>query len=471
MTQIFEIRFLSGSLEGRQQRLVLSEGQSLRLGRNTDADIKFSDELDDSVSGVHAEIRFEKGRLFLVDQRSTNGTYLNNAPCPPLQKIAVPDGARIRLGQQGPEMQLTLEAAPPVPTEEAGATAAAAKEAVGRDTLQQEIARAREEERAVVDQRVSVSGRSLRTWLVVAAAVLLVVIGIVAYMLVRFGSDRIDAVSETVAEQSQHNLWPEVEQRVASAVAHVRCRYMLRVPQTDGVNAWVGTMAGGGAVGSAVLIRPDVLLTARHVVEPWTSAFDVPWSEIAERTGAMPEYQLLEIQFPGQQPISATVLAVAENRDLALLSVADRTVAPVPVASSNEAVMVADQVAILGYPHSLGRSVLFKPDYSGLGNGEPVPVSNMEPTFLLGTVTRPVRETGERAGLFSLDASVEPGSSGGPVVNRDGELVGVISQRLERTEETTIQGMKVMLRREVGGSVQAVNPEDIQQFLARAGLL
>jgi pSer/pThr/pTyr-binding forkhead associated (FHA) protein len=53
---------------------------------------------DDSVSGEHAYLRYEKGGLFLFDQGSRNGTFLNE------QRVTgtpfmVRHGDRIRLGE------------------------------------------------------------------------------------------------------------------------------------------------------------------------------------------------------------------------------------------------------------------------------------------------------------------------------------------------------------------------------------
>ena len=67
-----------------------------RMGRSSNNDLRIS--ADDSVSGDHAYLRYEKGGLFLSDQGSLNGTFLNEqritgAP------LMVRHGDRIRLGE------------------------------------------------------------------------------------------------------------------------------------------------------------------------------------------------------------------------------------------------------------------------------------------------------------------------------------------------------------------------------------
>jgi pSer/pThr/pTyr-binding forkhead associated (FHA) protein len=66
------------------------------MGRSSNNDLRIS--TDDSVSGDHAHLRYEKGGLFLSDQGSLNGTFLNEqritgAP------LMVRHGDRIRLGE------------------------------------------------------------------------------------------------------------------------------------------------------------------------------------------------------------------------------------------------------------------------------------------------------------------------------------------------------------------------------------
>ena len=67
-----------------------------RMGRSSKNDLRIS--ADNSVSGEHAYLRYEKGGLFLFDQGSLNGTFLNEqritgAP------LMVRHGDRIRLGE------------------------------------------------------------------------------------------------------------------------------------------------------------------------------------------------------------------------------------------------------------------------------------------------------------------------------------------------------------------------------------
>ncbi len=66
-------------------------------GQATPPDIDL--EQDDSVSRQHAEMRWAGGKLSLVDQSSTNGTWLNGQKLAPGQPHGLKDGDRIAVGR------------------------------------------------------------------------------------------------------------------------------------------------------------------------------------------------------------------------------------------------------------------------------------------------------------------------------------------------------------------------------------
>lgn len=489
MSTTFRIKHLSGSLAGRDQRIALSEGQAIRLGRGPENDVKFNAAVDDTVSGVHAELSWRDGRLTIEDQKSSNGTFVNGAPCPPFEKLAVPDGSRIRLGQEGPEMQVTFEAAA------AGGPAAGAgdddraepppKKSVGRETLLREIDRAKQEERDHMIHEVDRSRKKTGVWLAAASVVLVALVAGGVWQATRSSAakvedstrvltKRIDGVRENV-----ENVWSDVESRVRPAVGHVRVRYHLAFPEVvDGDIVGMNHRKPEIATGTAVLVGPSLVMTAKHVVAPWELIqFDAEglenrfrgWKHFADVTGSKAVYDRLEIQFPGRQPIAAEVVAIGEVSDLALLSIPEMTMEPVDVESSNDAVDVTDEVGILGYPHALGAVETLAKDTTH-AEASFKEVTDMEPTFIRGTVSRPVPEVGETSRYFFLDASIEPGNSGGPVLSREGKVIGIISSRRTARDTMKIHGQDVPVMKPVAAAGRAVGPSDIVDFLERAGV-
>jgi serine protease Do len=127
-----------------------------------------------------------------------------------------------------------------------------------------------------------------------------------------------------------------------------------------------------------------------------------------------------------KREVSARLLGEDPLTDLALLALdMDELAAgeplPVAVLGDSDALEVGDYVMAMGSPFSLSRSV-------SLGI-----VSNTERVFAAGFGSDDVREmeleSGQRTGLFTRwiqhDALLNPGNSGGPLVNLRGEVVGV----------------------------------------------
>jgi pSer/pThr/pTyr-binding forkhead associated (FHA) protein len=103
-----QLRHLSGALAGRLQELTLEEGEAAVIGRDASCAVKLHDGVDDAASGLHARLLLRQGRFAIEDQRSTNGTFVDGARCTPFEPVVVADGARIQLGLDGPELQLSL---------------------------------------------------------------------------------------------------------------------------------------------------------------------------------------------------------------------------------------------------------------------------------------------------------------------------------------------------------------------------
>jgi S1-C subfamily serine protease len=122
-----------------------------------------------------------------------------------------------------------------------------------------------------------------------------------------------------------------------------------------------------------------------------------------------------------------SVLGYDEQRDLAIIQIAG--------ASARKS--ASDQSAqTLDGPLNSSEILEFG-DSNAVAVGEPVVVVG-SPAGLAGTVTAgilsSVRDIGEGIKILQTDAAVNPGNSGGPLVNQRGQAIGVVTFALRSAE-------------------------------------
>jgi hypothetical protein len=140
--------------------------------------------------------------------------------------------------------------------------------------------------------------------------------------------------------------------------------------------------------GSGFIIQPDgFILTNYHVIKGSTA---------------------IVVVVPGRKPVQAKVVAADSYKDLALLQVPLTNLPFLPICSSHS-VQVLDPVTVLGYP---------------LAQALGVDVSASD-----GKVNA-IREQGSEP-YFQIDANVNPGNSGGPLLNNRGEVVGIVVAKID----------------------------------------
>jgi len=145
------------------------------------------------------------------------------------------------------------------------------------------------------------------------------------------------------------------------------------------------------AGGSGVVIRPDgLMLTNDHVLE---------------------DRRTFDVRIGDGRSFKARVLGRDEVGDLAVLKIDGPEGEPLPhlPLGDSEAVRVGDEVVAVGNPFALG-------------------VIDQSPTFTLGIVSAVHHAQGTYTECIVTDAELNPGNSGGPLVNMAGEIVGINGQ-------------------------------------------
>jgi hypothetical protein len=139
--------------------------------------------------------------------------------------------------------------------------------------------------------------------------------------------------------------------------------------------------------GSGFIVQSDgYILTNYHVIKPGNR---------------------ITVMIPDHGQVPARVVGIDEAQDLALLNVDLHNLPTLPLGPS-DSVQVLDPVTVIGYP---------------LAN-----VLGTEISAADGKINA-IRHDGGRI-IFQFDANVNPGNSGGPLLNLKGEVIGVVVAKI-----------------------------------------
>ena len=161
-------------------------------------------------------------------------------------------------------------------------------------------------------------------------------------------------------------------------------------------------MPNQSVFGSAFCIHKDgYFLTNHHVIEG-SSECDI----------------ILYPGEPGQTRLTARVVRSDKDRDLALIKADDAPNLTELKIDEHAALIETDQIMAFGYPFGAALA---------LRNNEFPTV-----TVLVGRVTA-IRKKDGRSEAIQVDAQLNPGNSGGPILNSNGSVVGVVISGIRGT--------------------------------------
>jgi S1-C subfamily serine protease len=164
----------------------------------------------------------------------------------------------------------------------------------------------------------------------------------------------------------------------------------------------VRTEAGTGGLGSGVVVNEaGQVLTAHHVLNGATE---------------------VEVVFADGTRSGATVVTADPANDLALLAPTALPDVVVPAVLGG-GVRIGDAVYPLGNPFGFTGTLT-----AGVVSG-------------LGRTLQREDGAGELSELIQFDAAVNPGSSGGPLVDAGGQVVGIVTALANPTQQRTFVGL------------------------------
>ena len=203
-----------------------------------------------------------------------------------------------------------------------------------------------------------------------------------------------------------------------SAQVYQIIRPSLVYIQTDALSS-TGRPANG--LGSGVVVNQEGdILTSLHVV---ADASDII------------------VTFADGTQSSAEVVAVQEESDIAVLRTRELPGLLVPATLGNpNALQVGDEAYVVGHPLGL---------YGSMSAGI---ISGFDRSFQPPDGAQPLE------GLIQIDAAVNPGNSGGPLLNRSGQVVGIVTGLVNPTEQEVFIGIGFAVPITVAGGAAGLPP-------------
>ena len=199
---------------------------------------------------------------------------------------------------------------------------------------------------------------------------------------------------------------PELYQKLAATVVTVH----------------VDLADGKTGLGSGVIFDEDAdILTALHVVNGATR---------------------ITVTFSDGSTYEAKIFARQPDNDIAGIRALGH---PDPMAVATlgnaNALNIGDEAIVIGNPFGLSRS---------LSTGV---ISGLHRTIQPPGADRPMTE------LIQFDASVNPGNSGGPLFNRDGDVVGIVSGLANPNGQASFAGIGFAVTIQAAGGAVGVPPD------------
>lgn len=431
---------LKGNKKGQTE---VFEKYKILIGTHPSCDLSFSEVSHKDLSSFHAEIINKGDEVVIKDLASKAGTFVNNEI---ISETALKDGDVIGFAEEGPEVCIRITGKKDEPEISDEGSRLEKKLEIPSDGELQVDQAGSERQRVVhyekpgilkvilqdfIKRPYSLASSKTKKFLLVIILIILSV----SFSLLYFYFYKLQETSKRVQIlESQQSFIENIIDKYRKGVCFVQGSYYYVDTKTGKPirAASDGAPITSNFSGTGFLISSEgIILTNRHIAEPAWREGRVPYTEYYGRRGTTIKFEVLRAFFPEiKDPFPLAIVKVSPDVDIAILKFEpnDLNLPVFNLDMSGKNVRIGEPVILLGYPAGI-NAFLGKTDQKVVDELIMLPVLRVAEELSKRKLIRPLATQGHVTDFTSdriiYDAQTTVGGSGGPLININGEVIGV----------------------------------------------
>lgn len=414
-----------GSKKGHTE---VFEKDNITIGTQTSCDIRFNETIDKGVSESHAEITCINGSYVLNDLGSRAGTFVNKKL---VDRVNLHDGDLVCFGVDGPEICVRLvgEKKWPVPEGLKGIEKGVIKGLYDVSIMFNSLLK------DIIPQQFIKYPYMVN--LFIFSIFVLAIAGLMTFFYLYFYELK-KTTKRVQLLETERSIVENIIEKYRRGVCFIQGSYYL-IDKKTGKPIWGSHDVApitSNFTGTGFLVGSEgVILTNRHIAEPiWLRGpihpdkFDYAGLQPPE---AETRFVVLRAFFPEvKSPFTLKVDKISDEADVATLRFEPRD-QELPVLSlelSQKEVRIGEPVILLGYPAGI-NAIFAKADQELVEELVNLPFLQIAEELSNRNLIRPLITQGHVSDMaidkIIYDARTTVGGSGGPLINREGKVIGI----------------------------------------------